>query len=295
MAVQTETATSRELGITRLINAPRKLVWEVWTNPEHIKHWWGPSGFTNTIFKMDVRPGGEWEFIMHGPDGTDYKNKHIYKEIVKPEKIVMEHVTGPKFTMTVTFTEQGNKTLVKIHSVFESAEQLQEVIKVFKADVGMKQNVDRMEKYVTELNSSDTQPFIIERTFSVPIDKVWKAISDKNEMKKWYFDLKEFRPEVGFEFEFMGGPPEKIYRHLCKVTEVVPAKKITYSWRYDGYEGNSFVTWELFAEGDKTKLRLTHAGLETFPSSNPDLAKENFAEGWTDIIGRSLKEYLEKN
>jgi uncharacterized protein YndB with AHSA1/START domain len=145
-------AGNRELSISRVVNAPRELVWKVWTEPEHIKHWWGPSGFTNTISKMDVKPDGEWEFIMHGPDGTDYKNKHIYKEIVKPEKLVLEHVTGPKFVMTVTFEDQGKQTLVKIHSLFESAEQLKEVIRVFKADEGMRQNVDRMENYVTNLN-----------------------------------------------------------------------------------------------------------------------------------------------
>lgn len=148
MAKGTNPSSKRELSISRLLNAPRELVWEVWTNPEHIQHWWGPTGFTNSISKMEVKPGGEWEFIMHGPDGIDYKNKHVYKEIIKPEKIVLEHVTGPKFTMTVTFEEQGDKTLVKIHSLFESAEQLQEVIKVFKADEGMKQNVDRLEAYI---------------------------------------------------------------------------------------------------------------------------------------------------
>lgn len=143
---------NRELSISRLVRAPRELVWKAWTEPDHIKHWWGPSGFTNTIFKMDVKPGGEWEFIMHGPDGTDYKNKHIYKEVVKPAKLVLEHVSGPKFLMTVTFEAQGDQTLVNIHSIFESAEQLQEVIKVFKADEGMRQNVDRMENYVVNLN-----------------------------------------------------------------------------------------------------------------------------------------------
>ena len=141
----------RELSISRLINAPRELVWEVWTNPEHIKHWWGPEGFTNTISVMDTKPEGTWEFIMHGPDGTDYKNKHIYKELIKPEKIVLDHVTAPKFRITATFEAQGNKTLVTLHSEFESAEQLQDVIRVFKADVGMKQNMDRMETYLITL------------------------------------------------------------------------------------------------------------------------------------------------
>ncbi|HTF05514.1 MAG TPA: SRPBCC domain-containing protein [Bacteroidia bacterium] len=138
-------------------------------------------------------------------------------------------------------------------------------------------------------------PFIIERTYNAPVPKVWKAISDRDEMKKWYFDLAEFKAEVGFEFSFTGGAPDGVqYLHLCKVTEVIPGKKLTYSWRYDGYEGNSFVTFELFEDGDQTRLKLTHAGLETFPASNPDLAAKNFAEGWTDIIGRSLKEFLEK-
>ena len=144
-------AADNELSITRLLNAPRELVWEVWTNPEHIKHWWGPAGFTNTIHKMDVREGGEWEFIMHGPDGTDYKNKHIYKEIVKPEKIVMQHVTAPKFTIYATFEAQGNKTLLTWRGVFESAEQLKQVIEVFHADEGMKQNVDKMEAYLVNI------------------------------------------------------------------------------------------------------------------------------------------------
>jgi uncharacterized protein YndB with AHSA1/START domain len=135
------------------------------------------------------------------------------------------------------------------------------------------------------------EPFLIERTFNASTDKVWKAISDKNEMKKWYFDLAEFKPEVDFEFQFEGGTETNKYLHLCKVTEVIPNKKLTYSWRYDGYEGNSFVTFELFEEGKQTKLKLTHSGLETFPA-NPDFAKHNFEAGWNHIIGKSLPEYL---
>lgn len=139
------------------------------------------------------------------------------------------------------------------------------------------------------------EPFVIERRYSAPVEKVWKAITDKDEMKQWYFDLSEFKPVVGFEFQFTGeGHKGEKYLHLCKITDVVPNKKLTYSWRYDGYEGNSFVTFELFEEGDKTRLKLTHEGLETFPMNNPDFAKESFAEGWTYIVGKSLKEFVEK-
>jgi uncharacterized protein YndB with AHSA1/START domain/DNA-binding transcriptional ArsR family regulator len=160
------------------------------------------------------------------------------------------------------------------------------------------------EKFWDEkLNSLETylqkqmkaEPFIIERTFDAPASKIWTAITEKNEMKLWYFDLAEFKPEVGFEFQFYGGTEKRRYLHLCKVTEVVAGEKLTYSWKYDGYPGESFVTFELFTQGDKTRVRLTHAGLETFPADEvPDLARKNFEQGWTEIIGTSLKEYLEK-
>ncbi len=138
--------------------------------------------------------------------------------------------------------------------------------------------------------------FAIETNYHAPLQIVWKAIADKDEMKLWYFDLSEFKPEVGFEFRFMGGPAEdRQYLHLCKITEVIPEKKLAYTWRYDGFEGNTLVTFELFDEAGQTRLKLTHEGLETFSADNPDFARENFAEGWNWLIGTSLKEYLFKN
>ena len=137
------------------------------------------------------------------------------------------------------------------------------------------------------------QPIVIEKLLNAPVERVWKAITDKDDMKQWYFDLAEFRPEVGFEFQFNGGPEDRVYVHLCKVTEVIVGKKLTYSWRYKGYEGNSFVTFELSEENGKTKIKLTHTGLETFPPL-ADFAKENFAAGWTDLIGSLLPVFVER-
>src|SRR4051812_15622172 len=107
------------------------------------------------------------------------------------------------------------------------------------------------------------QPIIIERTYHAPVAKVWKALTDKTFMKEWYFDLAEFKAEPGFEFSFPGGPDGKSYTHLCKVVEVVDEKKISYTWRYEGYEGDSLVSFELFDEGEHTRVKLTHEGLET--------------------------------
>lgn len=138
------------------------------------------------------------------------------------------------------------------------------------------------------------EPFVIERTYDAPVARVWAAITDKNAMKQWYFDLTEFKAEVGFEFSFEGGTEDRTYVHHCRIVEVIPGKKLSYTWRYEGYEGDSTVTFELFAEGNKTRLQLTHEGLETFPASNPDLAKQNFVHGWTDLIGTNLKNFVEK-
>jgi uncharacterized protein YndB with AHSA1/START domain len=138
-------------------------------------------------------------------------------------------------------------------------------------------------------------PFIIERVFNAPVNVLWKAITDKNEMKQWYFDLKEFKAEPGFRFSFTGGPDNgRQYLHLCEVIDVIPNKKLSYTWKYDGYAGESKVIFELFPEGEKTRLKLTHEGLETFPADQPDFAKKNFEEGWTGIIGTSLNQYIAK-
>ncbi len=134
---------------------------------------------------------------------------------------------------------------------------------------------------------------VIERTFNAPVARVWKALTDADQMRVWYFDLKEFKPEVGFEFEFTVEHGGARYHHLCKITEVISQKKIAYTWRYADGEGDSLVTFELFADGDKTRLKLTHEGLETFPKL-PAYAKTNFEKGWTEIIGSSLKQFVEK-
>jgi uncharacterized protein YndB with AHSA1/START domain len=137
-------------------------------------------------------------------------------------------------------------------------------------------------------------PFTIERTYNAPIATVWKAITDKKEMRKWYFDVSDFKPELGFEFSFEGNNEDRVYIHLCKVVDVIEGKKISYSWSYKDYKGLSFVTFELFEEGKKTRLKLTHDGIETIAVNGPDFAKENFVQGWTHIVGTSLKDYLEK-
>lgn len=134
---------------------------------------------------------------------------------------------------------------------------------------------------------------VVERRFNAPIARVWKALTDVEQMRQWYFDLKEFKPEVGFEFEFIVEHEGAKYHHLCRVTEVDPPRKIAYTWRYKSEEGDSLVTFELAPEGNKTKLRLTHEGLETFPRTAA-FARKNFEAGWTAIAGE-LVQFVESS
>jgi len=134
---------------------------------------------------------------------------------------------------------------------------------------------------------------IVERTVNAPVTRVWQALTDVDQMRQWYFDLKEFKPEPGFEFEFVVEHEGNKYHHLCRVTEVVPQKRIAYTWRYKGEPGDSLVTFDLAGEGDKTRVKVTHTGIETFPKT-PAYARKNFESGWTAIIGSELKEFVEK-
>jgi hypothetical protein len=156
MVSEKNSTADREIRISRLLNAPIELVWKVWTDPDHIKNWWGPNGFTNTISKMEVREGGEWDLVMHGPDGTNYKNKSVFKEVVKHKKIVYEHVSAPKFIATIQFNAIGSQTNIDWHMLFESKEQFIQVVKTFKADEGLKQNIEKLGNYL--------QQFIKEKT-----------------------------------------------------------------------------------------------------------------------------------
>lgn len=137
------------------------------------------------------------------------------------------------------------------------------------------------------------EALVLERVFDAPVALVWRALTDVEDMRHWYFDLPEFEARVGFEFRFTGGDcKEPPYVHRCRVTEAIPEKRLAYSWRYEGYEGDSLVTFELFAQGKQTRLRLTHTGLETFPAIAA-FARTNFQAGWTELVGSALKRFVE--
>jgi len=144
---------------TRVFDAPRELVFEAWTDPKHLAEWWGPNGFTTTTSDFDMRPGGVWRFVMHGPDGRDYENCITFDEIVKPERIVYHHGGGDdvepvQFRTTVTLEDLGGKTRLTMRGVFPSAAERDRVIKEYGADKGLAQTLARLADFVASRMSN---------------------------------------------------------------------------------------------------------------------------------------------
>jgi uncharacterized protein YndB with AHSA1/START domain len=157
----TNETADREIVISRIVNAPRELVWQAMTDPKHVVHWWGPRGFSTTIEEMDVRPGGIWKLVMHGPDGTDYPNKSVFKEVTKPERIVFSHGGAKKggpaaiFEATWSFDAvDDGKTKVTIRMVFPSPADRDKVVKEYGAIEGGKQTLERLTEHLPKMGTA---------------------------------------------------------------------------------------------------------------------------------------------
>lgn len=140
-------------------------------------------------------------------------------------------------------------------------------------------------------NQNLAEPLVKEVVLDASVSRVWKALTDKDELKQWCFEMEAFQPEVGFEFRFYGEKDGYKFLHLCKVLEVEVEKKMKWLWSYKDVSGDTYVTFELFPQGNKTKLRLSHEGLEKLPQDE-NYAKQNFAEGWNMILGQLLPKHL---
>lgn len=140
------------LRISGTFKVPIELMWEVWTHSEHVVNWWGPEGFTNSIHKMDFRVDGEWKLSMHGPNGINYPNRSIFREIIPHEKIVFEHF-NPHFITTVSFKSKGEESQIEWTLHFDSAEMRETLNKAQNAEEGQKQNMKKLEKYLSALTT----------------------------------------------------------------------------------------------------------------------------------------------
>jgi|SRR5579863_24231 len=181
----------REILITRVFDAPRELVFEMWTDPKHLVHWWGPRGFTTTIQEMDVRPGGQWRKVMRGPDGANYPNHSVFLEVVKPERLVYTnggHKEGGakvEFEQTVTFDDLGGRTRVTMRLLFPSSGERDRVVTEFNAIEGGNQTLDRLAEKLIEMKTGN-RTLVITRLFDAPREVVFKAWTDVDQLRRWW-------------------------------------------------------------------------------------------------------------
>lgn len=173
----------RTIITTRIIDAPRELVFDAFTNPDHLARWWGPNGFTTTTSHFEMRPGGQWRFVMHGPDGRDYQNRITFDEIVRPERIAYRHgddVVPALFQNTITFEDLGGRTRLTMHALFESAAERDRVIREHHAEEGGRQTLGRLADVIEE------DMLTITRRLKAPRALVWKMYTEIEHLSHWW-------------------------------------------------------------------------------------------------------------
>lgn len=186
--------SDQEIVITRVYDAPRELVWRAWTEIEHVSQWWGPAGFTTTTHSRELKPGGEWRYVMHGPDGRDYENIVTFLEVVPPERLSYKHGgagdTEPiNFRSTVTFDDLGsNRTRITLRSTFPSKDARDLVIREYNAVEGGKQHLGRLAVHLQGMaaGQSSHPPLVITRVFPIPLDEMWRAWTEREQLMKWF-------------------------------------------------------------------------------------------------------------
>jgi uncharacterized protein YndB with AHSA1/START domain len=313
------TAT-REIVTSRVFDAPRPMVWKAWTEPDRLTHWYGPFGFSVTTKVMDVRPGGVWAFVMHGPDGVDYPNEIAYEIVTPPERLVYSHGPAPRFHVTVTFIEQGGGTLVCQTAVFPSASERDKVVREYNAIEGASQTLERLAEYLltvelasvprdarvkttggssTETALASDGDLIIERIFDAPRGLVWKAWTEPDRLVRWFgphgftipFCEVDLRPGGLLRFCHHSPQGEEgwgkgVYR------EVVEPKRIVYSNGFSDAAGNrierpgfaleTLVTVTFAEQEGRTKVTVRHTGL---------IADQGEGRGWSESMAR-LADFL---
>ncbi len=191
-------AKANEITITRVYDAPVKAVWDAWTDPKQVAQWWGPRGFTITTHGKDLRPGGHWNYTMHGPDGTDYENKTHYFEVEECAKLVYDHggsdERAPLFRVTVLFAEVRGKTKMAMTMTLPTAEAAEETRK-FIRKAGGNSTWDRLAEYL-EKESTGKEAFVISRSFEVGLEKMFELWTVPAHFSKWL-------PPTGMTMEFI--------------------------------------------------------------------------------------------
>jgi uncharacterized protein YndB with AHSA1/START domain len=297
------TPSDREIVMTRVFDAPRELVFEMWTDPKHLVHWWGPRGFTTTLQELDVRPGGAWRMIMHGPDGTNYPNHSVFTEVVKPERLVYRHdgskEGGPSvdFEQTVTFEEQGGKTKLTMRLLFPTAADRDRVVKQFNAIEGGNQTLDRLGERLAQMEKA--RELVLTRVFDAPREVVFKAWTEVERLRRWWGPKGftnpicevDVRPGGAMRIH-MRGPDGTIYPMTGVYREIVEPERLVFTASALDAGGEPLfeqLTTVTFEElGGKTKLTVQASFSKVRPEAARHLAGAEM--GWNMSLDRLAEE-----
>jgi uncharacterized protein YndB with AHSA1/START domain/uncharacterized glyoxalase superfamily protein PhnB len=313
---------------SRVFDAPRELVFDVWTDPKHLAKWWGPDGFSTTTRNFEFKKGGVWRFVMHGPDGHDYENRITYDEIVRPERIAYHHGGGDvepvQFRSVVTFEELGGKTRVTLKGTFPTEAERARVIAEYGADKGMVQTLSRLGHYVevqskgdAAMQNIDNEPvFTTSRIFDAPRDLVWAAWTDAKHLMHWFgpkgFEVTtcdlDLRPGGVFHYA-LRGPDGKTMWGKWIFREIQPPRELVVAVSFSDERGGvtrhplaqswplttlSVMTFEEVGH-NKTKITLRWTPLNPTEEERKTFAAgiEGMKQGWGGTMDQ-LAGYLAK-
>ncbi len=223
----------RGVVATRIFDAPRDLVWRAFTDPDHLKQWWGPNGFTNTILCFDLKPGGIWRLTMHGPDGKNYENEAVFVAIDWLSRIVFDHVSQPHFRVTMSFEDLGQKTKFTFRQEFETKEVFERIKPI--STPGLEQNLDRLAAHLPRIDPNRRE-LTISRSFKAPRALVWRAWTDPRHLAQWWGPEGFTNPvcevdlRVGGALKIvMRGPDGTDYPMRGVFKEIAPPEKLVFT------------------------------------------------------------------
>jgi uncharacterized protein YndB with AHSA1/START domain len=294
--------SDREIVFTREFDAPRELVFEVWTDVKHLEQWWGPNGFRTENSVMDLRPGGSWTFTMTGPDGRVYPNKVVYVDVAPPERLVYQHEGDGGtllFSTTTTFDELSEgRTKVTMHGTFSSAEALEYVIKNHDADKGGLQTLEKGAAHVASLPMTRRE-VTLTRRFDAKRADVWRAWTDAEILRQWWGPkgftnpVCEVDARVGGTMKIVMRSPFGTKHPMRAVFQVVnePEVLVFTNTAVDA-EGHALLTGlttVTFEEIDgKTELTM-HTSMTTMQKGMPMMMIEGMKDGWSQSLDRLEK------
>ncbi len=289
----------REIISTRTFDASLAQVWEGWTNPALLAQWWGPNGFTNTFSEFDLRPDGNWRFVMHGPDGRDYKNHSIFREITRHTRIVFDHVSPPCFQVTATFTNEAVKTRVTFRMLFDTVATC-DAVKGFVVDCN-EQNFDRFSALLKKVTATKTEragtgrELVLTRIIDLPRELLFKAWTTR--FTEWWgphgmttpFCEMDLRPGGVFR-TLMRAPDGSEYPTKGVFLEVVENERIVFTDAFGpGWEPSpeifftAITTFEALPDG---KTRYTARALHWTEENRAKHEKMGFHQGWGECLDR---------